>query len=704
MTALALAALLPGAAIGQESQTPTQLKPIVVDSADEGVAANAADNDTIVPVENESALKTDTPLVKTSRSVSVITRTEMEDRAVTDMIQAVRYSAGVNTGQFGFDPRFDQISIRGYSTVTTGDFRDGLRQPYMNYATYRTETYGLDRVEVLKGPASVLYGASSAAGIVNRVSKFADGLDHGEVETQYGSHDRKQVALDYGAVSTQNDAFSWRIIGVARDGDTSYGIADDRLLLQPSVRWAPDDGTSLTVYAIAQKDETDVNVQTFKHNGDILRYSDPEYDRQKVEQFQTGYKFEHEFDNGLKFKQHVRYSYLDLWGRYLDQSEVDPATNIMSRYPVALTDHQNVFQADNRLEGTFDTGPVEHKLIGGLDYTWITSDFGLGMGDVDPRYNLDLNNPTVGFSGPTPDITTRTGLDQVQTGLYLQDQFSYENWNAVVGVRHDWLSQTATDDVAGVETGARDQGAWSYQGGLLYHFDSGFAPYVNYATSFVPQSQVAENGSMLDPMTGKQLEVGIKFQPDDADYSVSAAYYHLVQSNAAKYAGMNDTVGYFYRAIGEVTSDGFEVEARKHFANGFSLIAAYAYNDAVITQSDNVSQIGNQPSTTPFHTASLWADYEVPEDTAFAGLKGGVGIRYNSGSFKDDDNVSRNKSAHYLDAALSFDFGKQKPDLKGLIASVGVNNIFDKRTEVCTDGYCYFSEGRTIVGSLKYKF
>jgi iron complex outermembrane receptor protein len=702
--ALGLQAMLPLHAFAQELEETTVLKRIVVKDGDDDAAAKAADNDTIVPEANESALKSDTPLVKTPRSVAVVTRTEIEDRAVTDMIEAVRYAAAVSTGQYGFDPRFDQITIRGFSTVTTGDFRDGLRQPYMNYATYRTETYGLDRVEVIKGPVSVLYGSSSAAGIVNRVSKFADGLDHGEAELQYGSYGRTQLGLDYGAVSKENDAFSYRVVGVARQGNTSYNIADDRLMLQPSFQWAPDDGTSLTVYAIAHKDETDVNVQTIMNDGEILRYSDPAYDYQKVEQFQTGYKFEHEFENGLKFKQHVRYSYLDLWGRYLEVSAVDEATNIMSRYPVALTDHQDVFQADNRLEGTFDTGPVSHKLIGGLDYTFIKSSFGLGMGDPNPIFDLDLNNPTTGRDGSTPDITSLTSLDQIQTGLYAQDQMTYENWTAIFGLRHDWVHQAAFDDTAGVKTGSKDDGAFSYQGGLLYHFDNGLSPYVNYATSFVPQAQLDENGAMLGPMTGEQFEAGIKFQPDGADYSLSAAYYHLIQSNAAKYAGMNDTVGYFYRAIGEVTSDGFEIEARKKFVNGISVIAAYNYNDAVITKSVTASEVGNQPSTTPFHTASLWMNYEVPEDAALDGLSGGLGVRYNSGSFKDDGNTTRNKQQVYLDAALSFDIGKQNPQLDGLQASFGIKNILDKRVEVCTDGFCYFGQGRTVVGSLKYSW
>jgi iron complex outermembrane receptor protein len=694
-------AIVLSSAVAVGAQEETVLKRIVVDGAG---TSTAADNDTTVPKLNETALKTATPLVETPRSVAVVTRTEIEQRAVNDMIDAVRYSAAVTTGQFGYDPRFDQITIRGFSTVTTSDFRDGLRQPYMNYATFKTETFGLERIEVLKGPASVLYGSSSAAGVVNRITKMADGDDHRMVETQYGSYDRMQLGLDYGQVSQENDALSWRVVTLGRKADTSYGTADDRFLFQPSFRWAPDDTTSLTVYAIGNKDETDVNVQTFKYDGEILRYSDPAYDYQKQNQFQTGYLFEHQFDNGLTFKQHVRYNYLDLWGRYLEVDSTDAATNVMKRYPVVLTDKQNSFQADNRLEGEFDTGPLSHRMIGGLDYTWIDSSFGLGFGTVDPRYDFDLDDPEYGLSGPTPKIGSVTGFDQVQTGVYVQDQIAYENWRATLGLRHDWVSQTTWDEMANTKTGHKDDGAWSYQSGLLYHFDSGWAPYVNYATSFVPQSQLDENGAMVGPMTGRQLEVGVKLQPDNADYSVSAAYYHLVQSNAAKYAGMNDTVGYFYKAIGEVTADGFEIEARKSFVNGFSLIGAYNYNDATITKSITASEVGNRPSTTPLHTASLWVNYKVGEDMVASGLGGGLGLRYNSASFTSDENTGRNNKAFYLDAAVNYDFSAHQKDLSGLEASFSVKNIFNKRQQVCTDGFCYFGQGRTVLGSLRYKW
>lgn len=207
------AAIMP---IGAVAQDATTLEPIILRGS--GAQTISEDNDTIVPERSVSALKTDTPLAETPRSVSVITRKEMEQRAVTDIIQATRYSSGVSTGGFGYDPRFDQIYIRGIETTVSGDFRDGLRQPVMTYGTFTTEIYTLDRVEVLKGPVSVMYGAASAAGIVNKISKLPLQEAHHEVELQYGTVGRKQAAFDFGGpIGQSNDAF-YRVVGLVREG------------------------------------------------------------------------------------------------------------------------------------------------------------------------------------------------------------------------------------------------------------------------------------------------------------------------------------------------------------------------------------------------------------------------------------------------------------------------------------------------------
>ncbi|URK88907.1 TonB-dependent receptor [Rhizobium sp. RCAM05350] len=444
-----------------------------------------------------------------------------------------------------------------------------------------------------------MYGAASAAGIVNRISKLPFEEAHREVELQYGTIGRAQAAFDFGGPA--GDGMFYRVVGLASDAETNYDIADDRYLLQPSFTWKPDESTSLTVYGLAQKGETDASPAMFEHDGELFRYSDPDYDHQKVTQYQVGYQFSHEFDNGLTFRQNARASDMALRSRYVDTSSrfTAPAANYAT---TAITDDERAYQIDNQLEAKFDTGAVSHTLLTGLDYTWITSDFGLGFGSVAPT---DLAN------APTPDRTIFSGHDLRQTGIYAQEQAEFGNWRAVGGLRYDWVDQTATDKVAGTED-RKDDGALSGQAGLLYLFDNGIAPYVSYGTSFVPSTQQSADGTVLDPTDGEQIEAGIKYQPEGGNYSLTAATYQLVRSGKPQYVPDSTLpAGYYYKSSGENTYKGFELEGRTQLDNGISLIAAYTYSHAEITGNVNAALIGKNA-----------VDHAAPHDLVLGELRG----------------------------------------------------------------------------------
>lgn len=680
------AAFMPASAIAQDATgDATQLAPIVLQS---GATKISEDNNTVVPKRTVSATKTDTPIVETPRAISVVTHEEMEQRAVTDMIQAARYSSGVTTGAFGYDPRFDQIYIRGIETTTTGDFRDSLRQPIMNYGSFATEVYTLDRIEILKGPVSVMYGAASAAGIVNRISKMPQEEAHHEVELQYGTVGRKQAAFDFGGPVGESDELFYRLVGLAREGEGSYDIPDDRYLLQPSFTWKPSDDTTVTVYGLAQKGETGASAWSYLQGKDVVLYTDPDFNSQKVEQYQLGYQLEHKFDNGLTFRQNARVGDVDLKAHYLNRVYLNTAGN----WPTtAVTEDMRAYQIDNQLESQFDTGSLSHTLLVGLDYTRVLSEFAMGDDEVVPG--------TPGSTVAIPALTDFTDSSLSQTGIYAQDQIEFGRWRAVAGLRYDWAHQKTA--VEGGSTSEKDDGVLSGQVGLLYLFDNGLAPYISYGTSFIPSTALAADGSVLEPTKGRQIEVGLKYQPQGENYSLSGAVYRLVETGKPQY----DVPSYlFSHNSGENTYTGFEIEGRTEFDNGISLIAAYTYAHAEITENFDPSLVGNTPSTVPRHVASLWVNYAVPEDAALSGLSIGGGVRVMSDSFTSDANTSKNAGVGYLDAALSYDFGATAPDLKGLSLAVSATNLADRREQVCTDGYCYTGRGRTVLGSLKYKW
>ncbi|MBY5609153.1 TonB-dependent siderophore receptor [Rhizobium leguminosarum] len=676
----------------------TALEPIVI----QGASSDSKTDRTSVAAKNSSAAtKINTPLVETPRSISVTTEKEIEQRGAQSVIEAVRYSAGVTTGTSGFDPRFDQVYIRGYNATTVGDYRDGLRQPYINYGMFRTEPYQLQRVEVIKGPVSVLYGSGSPGGLVNKISKLPTEEPIREVGISYGTEDRVQGMFDFGGpISEDNEDFLYRIVGVARRGDTNFDIADDRYLLAPSFTWKPDEGTSFTVYGLVQADETDSNVGAITTlDGRILdiRASDPDYDYQKVKQQQVGYQFEHEFDNGLTFRQNLRYSHLDLEARYLGVTSW--TGTVAHRGTNAIRDDMNVFQVDNQLETKFDTGPLTHTMLFGLDYTNLQSSFGYGAGAADPAFDFDIANPTYGVSGATPDYNVlASDADMRQVGIYVMDQIEVGNWRFNLGGRQTWVNQTRDATLPTVSSEEVDKNAFSVQAGALYLFDNGIAPFVSYATSFDPVTNRSATNTILPPTKGEQYEVGVKYQPPGSDILLSAVAYHIVEQNKPRLA---DPLTFAYDSQGEVTGKGIELEARAAIADGLDIVAAYTYNDSEVTGGNNV---GNTPAITPTHIASLWANYTFQESNPFNGLSVGAGVRYIGETWTDVANTSKNPATFYVDASASYDFGAVDKKYEGLTAAFAIRNIADERETVCEEGFCYLGQGRNMTGTLKYRW
>ncbi|MCS4505487.1 TonB-dependent siderophore receptor [Arhodomonas aquaeolei] len=684
--------------------TSLQLDPVRVEAAGE-TADGAADG--YVAYSSAAATKADVPLIETPRSVSVITRDEMADRGAQDVVDAVRYSAGVTTGAYGLDPRFDQIRVRGFSVTTVGDYRDGLRQPYAQYGTFRTEPYNLERVEVFKGPTSSLYGASSAGGLVNRVSKRPTTEPHREIRARYSSASRRELAADVSGPLDEAARRRYRVVALAREGDGNFHIADDRLMLAPSFTWQPTADTSLTLIGLLQKDETDSNVASLNRNGQIydIRASDPDYDYQKVTQYQFGYQLAHRFNHVFEVGQNVRYSGLDLDARYLTGSAAGGGWDgdTYQRGTTALEEDMDAFQVDNHLKARFDTGALQHHSMLGVDYHHFDSTFGQGSSAADPRYDLSLEDPHYGASGPTPDITSETGMEVRQLGGYLRDRVHIGGWRLSAGVRRDRLDQTSTDETAGTTTADRETSRTTGDAGLLYRFDNGLAPYAAVATSFEPVTYRDSDGDILEPIEGRLYEAGLKFQPNDFNALFSIAAYRLVEENSAQYVGYNATVGSYYEAVGEVETNGVELEARTDLGGGVDLTAAYTYTDAEITDDADESDIGNTPSLTPDHSASLWLGYEVPAG-ALRGLSFHGGLRYIGRTYTGSSNTDTNDAHTEVDASVRYDLAAVNPTLRGASVSFKATNLTDERREVCNAGYCYLGEGRTLLGEFRYRW
>lgn len=378
--------------------------------------------------------KTNTSIMQTSRSVEVVGQKELDQRAPASVVDAVRYSAGVTTGAFGYDPRFDQIYVRGFGLTTFGDFKDGLRQMTSSYGTFRTDPYALERIDIVKGPASALYGQSTPGGLIDRVSKRPSTTPVREVMTRIDSTGRYQAGFDYGDVLPQDDAWRYRVVGLGRIGEGSYDVEDQRFMIAPSVTYAPDADTSLTVLAHAQHDVTDANVAALNRSGQVydIRASDPDYDTQKVWQYQLGYEFEHRFVDTWTFRNSTRIGYMETEAKYLTGGVTGGGWKTdgtgrayYARGTYGLDDRMFTAQTDANLLGEFDTGELSHKLLVGIDFQSSSSKYKYGSSAASSQYDLYLDNPVYGRSGPAPAYTAGRDTDVTQTGIYLQDQIKF---------------------------------------------------------------------------------------------------------------------------------------------------------------------------------------------------------------------------------------------------------------------------------------
>jgi len=676
----------------------TTLEPVTVVARSESAFGPA---DGYVATQSAVATKTDTPILETARSISVVTRDQLTARNVQSIPEAVRYTAGVTTGAFGFDPRFDQIYIRGFAVNTTGDYRDGLRQGAGSYTYFNTEPYGLERIDVIKGPASVLYGQGTPGGLINRVSKMPTDTPLREVEVQGGNHDRYQGAFDVGGPLGDSGEVSYRVTGLARDAKAIRNIEDDRLFLAPAMTWRPSAKTELTVLAQVQKDETDSNVGLFNRDGRAThtRVSDGDYDYQKQTQYQVGYRLSHQANDTWTFRQNARYGLVNQKARYLTSAGVIPGTSSINRSAVALRGELDTFVIDNQAQANFATGAVSHKTLMGVDYQWIQSS--LGQGTLPARFypTLDIDNPAIGASGPTPDITSKSGTRIRQTGVYASDQMALDRWRFSLGARFDNAQRDQRNLLSGVATGRQTDNAMTYQAGALYLFDNGLAPYVSYSTSFNPTTAMDINGSALDPTRGQQVEAGVKFQPQGARSFVTLSTYQLTERDAVR-AIPGTTAS---EAVGKLRSRGIEIEGTANLTSGLDLLVAYNYNRAKIVGSNSAAELGKTPAVTPRHVASAWLDYTQPTGM-LAGLGAGAGVRYTSDTFTTSGNIARNPSNTFIDAAIHYDLGRNSAQFKGWRVALNAQNLFDRDDQVCNAGFCYRGQGRTVIGSLRYRW
>ena len=671
----------------------------VVAAADTETAGSAVKG--YIAKRSTTGAKTDTPLVEIPQSISVITRDRMEEQGVQSVNEALRYVAGVSS--YGANNRSDwYTAMRGLFPTM---YKDGLQLPTtINLASWMIDPYQLERVEVMRGPASVLYGQGDPGGVINMVSKRPVTQPLHEIQVQLGTDARRQIGVDLGGAIDDSGEFSYRLTGLAKQQNVHDNPGtDQRQMLAPSFTWRPDGDTSFTVLASYLHDKIGAPDDNFypaagtilpNPNGPIRRNvytGDKDFVKYEKTQYSLGYEFEKRFSDTWKFRQNLSYSDLTLDNNMLYGIgfQTGSLTTIDRAAEIARFKY-NRWALDNQLQADFVTGQISHKVLVGLDYQLQNTFTSETEGTVAP---LNLYNPVY-----TPvNLSTFTGYSvsterMQQIGVYLQDQIKYdEHWVLTLNARRDRTSLEHNDVLGGTSNMQKDN-ATTGRAGLVYLTDNGLAPYISYATSFAPVTGYGldANGNQFKPSRGRQIEAGIKYQPENTQSSITAAIFQINQTNVMTYASNNT-----WKQTGEIRSRGIELEALAQISKRFKLIASYTRQDVKNVKAEDDS-LGHWPTSIPVpaQMASVWADY-----TFGAGLSVAGGVRYVGSNYGASDNSLTIPSYTVVDAAAHYDLGRWR-------YALNVSNLFNKEfiSGCYNDTRCIYGNPRTARLTATYRW
>lgn len=674
------------------------------------LAQETTKNETIVVTSQmqSGATKIATPDIETPQSVSIITREQFEEQGAISVRQAVSYTPGVYSNQIGASNRFDYIVLRGFSDGSLDNvYLDGLKMmgDTNSHSSLVVDPWFLENIEVVRGPASVLYGRSSPGGIVALTSRKPSFDPGGEIKLFAGNNNQRGAAFDITGALDDNDRVAARLSGMTRYADSQFDtLKEQRYAIMPSLTWRITDQTRLDLMAYLHRDPEGGSHSGLPYEGTVVPHNgkkiantffegEDDYDKYDRRENMVGYNFEHMFDNGWSVRQKLRYLHTKVElnqvyaAGWLNESE-------LNRGYSGSDEKMNAITLDNQLDSSVDTWAVNHRLLMGIDYQDRSNDT-TGYYGAFPA--IDAFNPVYGAKPDYITMYSREKHKLRQTGYYLQDQMSWERWRFTLGGRYDQVSVSNIDKLNQTRSDL-DKNNFSTRAALLYLFDNGFAPYISYSTAFTPTSFADENGNVLDPMKGKQWEAGLKYEPEGMNSQFSASVFRINQTNIATKEEPTDP----YRSIGEIESKGVELEAISQLTDSFRLQAAYTYTDIRYKKSSPEEQ-GKRAVYAPRNQASAWLSYDV-KSGPLDGLTLGSGVRYVNGITSDRLNTHTLPSYTLVDMAIGYDLSKV--GIKGLSAQLNVNNLTDKSyIAACNSlSYCYFGAERSIVGSVSWKF
>ncbi|MCA7013177.1 ferrichrome porin FhuA [Dickeya dadantii] len=715
----ALALLISAALAGVTSVTAYADDTITTDIINVDASAAASPENawsaapTIAAKRSATGTKTDTAIEKNPQSVSVVTSEEMQTRQVVSVKDALNYTPGVFAGNRGSSNTYDVVNLRGFTAVNTNQYLDGLKLQGDNYSEAALDPYMLERVEVLRGPVSVLYGKSSPGGLVALVSKRPTAETIREVQFKMGTDNLFQTGFDFGGAIDDQGVYTYRLTGVAKSSDTQQDLAKEkRYAIAPSFSWQPDSNTRFTLLTNFQNDPYAGFYGWLPRQGTVNPFLDGNGNQHKLStsfndgeasnkmarnQKMVGYSAEHAFNDTWTVRQNLRYMQLETQYRGIYGSGISASLPyVMDRASVISHERLNSFTVDNQAQATFSTADVSHTMLFGVDYMRMRNDIDEYFGSAS---SLNLLNPAYGDDSiPADSLSPWNFLNrQEQTGVYVQDQAQWNQWLVTLGGRYDRAKTSAQNRTSGT-TDANSQGQFTWRGGVNYLFDNGITPYFSYSESFEPTSGASASGQTFKPSLGKQYEAGVKYVPKDRPLVLTAAVYSLTKSNNLTTDPDNTN---FSVQSGEITVRGLELEAKSALTQNINVTAAYSHVNAKYTHDTDLQ--GKRPYQIPNNQASLWADYTFNR-SVLSGLTVGSGVRYVGSSYGDANNTFKVAPYGLLDAMVKYDlaaFG-----MPGSSLAVNVDNLLNRQyvASCYTDYACYWGSERRVTATATFRF
>lgn len=659
--------------------------------------------------------KTDTPIIETPQSISVVTADRIEALGATRLKEALTYTPGVNTAPWGDESQYDWIYLRGFDAYSPGFYKDGLQlRNSGSWGVWQTENHGTERLEVLRGPASILYGQNGPGGLVNVVSKRPTEVTQREVQLQVGDHALRQLSADFSGPVDEEGKLLYRLTGLVRDAElSSGGLPNDRVFLAPSLTWKPSADTSLTLLSEYLRMRTGSVWNSYPAVGTLLPnpngpvpvstfIGERDFNRYNQDQWMVGYLLEHRLNDNWTVRQNARYGHFDTDyqtfynGQFVGvnaNDSTDPANfRLMRRTPFGSKEDVNSFTIDNQAQARLRFGDWQHTVLLGLDHQRTQFDAVVHYGGSAPP--IDVYAPVYGSTitlNAAPFIDSNTTLSQ--TGLYVQDQIKLgERWVATLGGRYD-RAKVNTKDRLNSEDSHQSDSSFTGRAGLVYLAPGGWSPYVSFSESFMPTTTInPETGRPFDPETGRQYEGGLRYQPAGGQAIYSAAVFDVKRQNHVSY-----DAEFVPKQTGEVQVRGLELEATLRPLPQMNLTTAYTWTpNAEVTESANAIRIGKQANNVHRHQLAIWSDYRFA-----SGWKIGIGARHLGSSRGANEAAPLPIPAYTLfDMLIGYDFGRWA-------LALNARNLSDKTYVANCNGSgtsCSYGEPRRVTMTAAYRW